>query len=251
MNILLIDDEPLACENMEKVLLSLNSDLQIVAKVYNTRAAEAVLNSNHIDVIFIDIDMPEENGLDFIQRIQPVNFEIVFVTAYNEFAMRAFKLNALDYIVKPLSVEYVSKALERVGQIVQLKKSNTQTIFETPTLRKTCEEKTIVLREANRVWEIKFETIIQLSADHGLTQFCFVNDKIIKKIQSAYGLKYYEEVLPEYFLRIHKSHIINKNYITKICQQEDGALVQLKSGQEIPISRRKQIELKKELNKFY
>src|SRR5690242_12534892 len=112
---ILVDDEIEACENLINIFRKyVPYPVEIIGVFHNTRDLEAGLPELKPDVVFIDIEMPDENAFQFLERLQEVNFEIVFVTAYDEYAVKAFKINALDYILKPISIEELNTAVQKL-----------------------------------------------------------------------------------------------------------------------------------------
>src|SRR5690242_15259365 len=115
LQVLIVDDEKKACTNLKNILLEFVDPGIVIAGIANSTAeAESLIADTTPDAIFLDIEMPTENAFHFLDRISPVNFEVIFVTAYEEYAVRAFRLNAVDYILKPISIAELKKAVQRL-----------------------------------------------------------------------------------------------------------------------------------------
>src|ERR1700740_2529996 len=115
LNVLIVDDEMEACANLQHILSEyVDKEINIVGIANNTREAEAAIAKAAPAAVFLDIEMPNENAFHFLERIAPFNFEVIFVTAYDEYAVKAFKLNAVDYILKPISINELNQAVQRL-----------------------------------------------------------------------------------------------------------------------------------------
>src|SRR4051812_32436582 len=117
MRVLIIDDEQEACDNLKNILSEyIDSNIHVLRTANDTIAAQWLITELNPDAIFLDIDMHNENAFEFLQRIYPYNFEIIFVTAYDEFAIKAFKLNAIDYILKPINIDELTNAIIKLRE---------------------------------------------------------------------------------------------------------------------------------------
>ncbi len=123
IQILIVDDEKKACANLRNILLEfVDPGLQIVGEANSTMEAEQLIAIHKPDAIFLDIEMPNENAFHFLERIAPFDFEVIFVTAYEEYAIRAFRLNAIDYILKPISIKDLSTAVQKLKDRIRHKR---------------------------------------------------------------------------------------------------------------------------------
>src|ERR1700689_5825299 len=117
LNVLIVDDEMEACDNLKNILMEyVDKEINIAGIANNTREAEAQINNFLPDAVFLDIEMPNENAFHFLSRISPFGFEVIFVTAYDEYAIKAFKLNAVDYILKPISIAELTAAVQKLKE---------------------------------------------------------------------------------------------------------------------------------------
>jgi len=241
---LIVDDEKRACTNLENMLANyVTPTLEIAGVAHNTRDAEQLIRSLQPDVVFLDIEMPNENAFHFLERIAPVSFEVIFVTSYNEYAVKAFRLNAVDYILKPISIaELVSatgKLRERIGYMKGMARSgNLYGQLSDEIYNKVCSDK-IVLKSTNITEVVDFKSIFYVEALSSYSKIVFTKDRVIKEIVMSNPLSEYEELLPaDTFFRIHRSYLINCTLIKKIWK--DGAnSILLKGDIALPISRRR------------
>lgn len=242
ISLLIVDDEKKACSNLQGLLHNyIDSELNIVGQANNTNEAEDMIRLYRPDAIFLDIEMPNENAFHFLQRITPFPFEVVFVTSYDEHAIRAFRLNALDYILKPVSIDELETAVNKIKEKVRYKKLFGQQDTSLPQMQQytgdTCNR--IVLRETNGIEIVGFEDIYYVEAQSSYARICFrKNDKTRYTVVSN-PLSDYEELLPSrHFQRVHRSFLINCAQIERISMEEPRTVL-LKNGCHIPISRRR------------
>jgi len=244
LKVIIVDDEPEACRNLSSILLDfVDPNITIAGVAHSAAEAEKLIAAHKPDAVFLDIEMPNENAFHFLKRISPVSFEIVFVTAYDEYAVRAFKLNAVDYILKPISINELSIAVARLRDRVRFTRilnaaddrSKPEDDFDvlTPKMGK------ITLRENNIVEVVRFEEIVYVEASGGYSKVYFMKDKEQLHMTTSYSIADYEELLPEeMFYRVHKSYLINSMYIVRIYRDEALSLT-LYPSVEVPVSRRR------------
>lgn len=234
MKAVIIEDEPLAIDNLKHYLKDYPID--IVGSAYRIDESIKLIKKEKPDVVFLDINLSGENGFDLLDKVE-LNFKLVFVTAYDEYAVRAFEVNALDYIVKPLSKNRIEKTINR--------------LLENDTIDK--EEKKfsindiIFLSEVNKASFVKIKEICCVEAE-GCYSKIFLNDRKEKTITKT--LKKWEDILPgNEFIRVHRSYLLNINYIDEIKKRSNGTLiVGLKNiDKQIDISRRYASELRRTL----
>lgn len=248
LKVLLVDDEQEACNNLQNILLEyIDKDIEIIGSAYNTREAEAKITAFRPDAIFLDIEMANENAFQFLERIQPINFEIIFVTAYDEYAIRAFKLNAVDYILKPISIDELAEAVKKLREKLTLKKLLHQQTSAYGELAEQIIDKKkqhqIILRDKNDLEVVPFKNIIYVKAMGSYSKIFFLKDGQEKNLIMSRSIADYEEMLPGYsFFRAHKSYLINCQYVKRILK-DDQLSVLLTSGAILPVSRRRLTEM--------
>lgn len=201
--VLIVDDERLARKDIRSKL-SVYNNLDIVAEAEDVKSAVGEVNKHSPDVIFLDIQMPGESGFELLDRI-PSDIKIIFVTAYDEYAIRAFEINALDYLLKPIETERLEQSIARLGETSVEKKHELKTLEYDDHL---------LLVLDNHLKFLKINTIIYISACGNYSEVFTSNQK---KSLTLKSLKEWETRLPaNSFCRIHRSTIININFIERI-----------------------------------
>ncbi|WP_405206694.1 LytR/AlgR family response regulator transcription factor [Aquimarina sp. LLG6339-5] len=191
---LIIDDEELA-RTLLKTYIDRLDYIEIVAALENPLEAINILKSEPIDVIFLDIQMPELKGTD-LAKIIPSATQIIFTTAYSEYALEGFELNALDYLLKPITFDRFLAAIQKIKKDPKISEV----------------EGKITVKSGYDLHKIKYSDVQYIESDSEYVIFHTTN----KKIMSHQTLKSLEETLPEIFMRVHRSFIINKNYVTAL-----------------------------------
>jgi len=227
MRALIVDDEELARSDLRALLLKIPG-VEIVGEANNIKTAIEAIKKNNPDVIFLDIQFPRESGFDLLERIE-TNAKIIFVTAFDQYAIRAFEVNALDYLIKPVDPERLALTLDRL--------ENSQ---DTSDKKKTdfSYSDSIFLEHNNKFYFVKVNSIIMISAAAAYTEV-FTSNRL--KVLAHKSMKEWERRLPQNtFVRIHRSTIINIDFIEKMDKWfKYSYRVYLKGvGKPIVISRR-------------
>jgi len=235
--IILIDDEKKIQNTLKGIIESFVENVEIVALPNNVAEGIDQIIEYQPDIVFLDIDMPDGTGFDLLKKLPQINFSLIFCTAFDQYAVEAFKYNAIDYILKPFDVEDVTKAIDKAQKSLKVKEqqiSIEQLLFQIKAPTKKRE--TLVLKTISDIFIVKIKEIYNCKSDGGYTTFMFADNK---KITVSNSLKDYEEILFHHgFIKTHQSHIINPDYVERI-HKKDGAYIILNNGREIPISSRK------------
>jgi two-component system, LytTR family, response regulator len=236
---LLIDDEVNNLENLKFILEQDFEGIVVTGKVTTANEAREWLQLNTVDVVFLDINMPSENGFQFLSSLSKRNFKVIFVTAYHEYAIQAIRASALDYIVKPINIDDLRVAIDKLKKTVDnpLINQQQQQLIEhllSSVNRKTVPQK-IALPQMGGISFIEVNEIVSLQADSNYTIIHMTN---MQKMVITKTLKEFELLLDEsQFFRIHKSYIVNLTHI-KEYSSSDGGLVKMVDGNQWSISRR-------------
>ncbi len=221
----ILDDEALAVSSLKIDLERHCPQIQIVATFNSPLEALDFLKNHKIDLLFLDIEMPKMSGLQFLEQLGKINFNIIFTTAYQEYALRAFKLKAKDYLLKPIDPEELAIAVNQLAESFQKEQKNKATKIALPDL--------------TGIEFIELESIIYCAADKNYSIFYLANNE--KKVVSK-NLGEFEKILDSSnFIRIHQSTIININYVKKLVKGENGSVI-MKNGTELAISRAKKAD---------
>jgi two-component system, LytTR family, response regulator len=235
MRALIVEDEPLAVDNLKFYLK--DYPIEIIGAAYKIQEAIKLIKKEKPEAVFLDINLSGENGFDLLNKVD-INFKIIFVTAYDEYAVRAFEVNALDYILKPLKKERIARSIEKLLNGTKQKAVHNRYKIED----------TIFLSTGSRACFLKIKDIFYLQADSCYSKI-YLSEQTCKS--STHTLKKWEELLPgNEFIRIHRSFIINVNHIGEIKKRNNGtyAVVLDRMKNSIEISRRCASNIKKRLN---
>lgn len=239
MKVVIVDDERPARENLRTTLNHFFPDIQVVGEADSVVTAVNVLTEVEMDLVFLDVNLFDGSGFNILEELPEINFHVIFVTAYSQFAIRAFRVNALDYILKPVNVNELKQAVEKAmhsteNHQVRILKSALQlkeNIFKSQRL---------AIKENDGIRFIEIPTIIRCKSDNNYTDIFLATGE---KIVSSRTLKEYTQILESYdFLRIHQSHLVNTCKITKI-HKKDGIYVEMDNGELLEVSRRKKEDL--------
>lgn len=236
---LLIDDEVNNLENLKFILENDIEGVIVSGKVTSAEDAREWLKLNSPDVVFLDINMPNENGFQFLSTLRNINFKVIFVTAYHEYAIQAIRISALDYIVKPINIEELKTAIDKLKKIIDNPLGNQQQeqLIEhlLGSISKKIVPQKIALPQMGGITFIEVSDIVSLQADSNYTIIHMTN---MQKMVITKTLKEFESLLDStYFFRIHKSYIVNLSHI-KEYSSSDGGLVKMVDGNQWSISRR-------------
>lgn len=242
INALIVDDEPRNIDVLNKLVSDFCEGIVITGTALSVDEAIPLIREKKPDLIFLDIEMPGKNAFDLIDLLSPVSFEIIFVTAFEQYAIKAFRYSAIDYILKPVNIKELREALERARQRLQEKNVNNRLENFYAIIKKKDIKIAIQLNDGYCFHS--YTDIICCSADGAYTHIYLSNGN---KIISSNSLKHFAELLPEQiFCRIHNSHLINLDYAVKYSGNRSG-IIEMSNGLILEVSQRKRDEL---LNKF-
>jgi len=237
---IIVDDEQPACEVLQSYLKDYCPEVNVIDVCRSSRKAYDSIRDLSPDLVFLDIEMPRSNGFELLKKLQPVSFRVIFITAFSEYAVKAFRFSAIDYLLKPINIRELVDAVGKVKK--DLRSDSVQNIgalienIENPAFN----FRKLIIPNTKGFITIDPEEIIQCEADGYCTLFYLLNKK---KISSSYNLKHYEELLPaNRFFRVHNSYIINLNHIKGYNNQGE---IHLTEGIKCPLGNsRKQAFLK-------
>ena len=192
------------------------------------------------DLVFLDVEMADGTGFDLLQKLKPISFKVIFITGFEDFAIRAFRFSAIDYLLKPLDptdlIEAVNKAEESLNKEVFELKMNT--LFA--NLERPKDLQKLVLKTAEKIYSVNIQDIVNCESDKNYTTFYFIN---APKLVVSTTLKEYETLLkPFNFFRAHQSHLINMLYFDHFIKTDGGNTIVMKNKQTIPLAIRKKEE---------
>ncbi len=239
---ILIDDEVNSLQNLQQKLEGFCPDINVVATSQKPEEGILLIRQHQPDVVFLDIEMPRMSGFRMLEELGEYDFDIIFTTAYNHYSIDAIRISAFDYLIKPIGIEDLQQAVERLG-----KSRNKQTKEKIDILKKSLsdnrsQEDKIAISTSEGIEFIPIKNILHIESKSNYSKIFLPENKSIMVTKI---LKDFEEMLLPYnFYRIHNSHLINLNYIKKYVRSEGGQ-VMLQDGTLIDISRRKKEEFLK------
>ncbi len=238
---LIIDDEEFARENLRMLIEEFCAEVEVAGVAGSAQEARKLLDEVTPDIVFLDIMMPGEDGFMFLQSLSARNFQVVFTTAFREYALKAIKESAIDYLEKPIDIDDLQAAIEKVRSLVEQKKTTRVSddrlnkILENIALTNTVEKTVIPTKDGMAV--VKNTEIIHLEAFENYTTLYLQGGK---KYVSSKSIKAFEDKLdPHMFFRTHKSHIINIAHHLREFNRTDGNIAILSDGTQVPVARRK------------
>ena len=243
MKAVIIDDESSGRKAVRNFIAKYTSDIEVVDEADNVKNGLGSILLHQPEVVFLDIRMPDGTGFDLLEKLPQINFQVIFVTAYEQHAVRAFKYSAVDYLLKPLSPD------DFIEAVLKLKKESKLNEIEQKVellLKNNKKLEKIALPTSTGLKMISISDIIRCESDDNYTNFYLV-DKT--KILVSRTLKEYDELLSDQeFYRTHKSHLVNLKFIKEYIKGE-GGYVLLKDGSNVEVSRRKKEGLLQVLTK--
>jgi two-component system, LytTR family, response regulator len=244
MKALLIDDERLARNELRR-LLGACEDITVAGEAANAKQAREQLAALKPDLIFLDVQMPGETGMELLESLEPPVPHVIFTTAYDEFAVKAFELNALDYLLKPVDPARLASALDKLRERVSAGADEAPTAKAAPRDRLEAGDKVFV-REGDHCWFVEVKSIRLLESEGNYTRVHFDQ----AQPQLFRSLNAMEERLdPKYFFRANRRQIINLSWIDKIEPWfSGGLLVHLKGGAKVELSRRQAQEFREKMS---
>ena len=211
---IIVDDEPLARLRLKTLISGYPEKFEVIGEAENGEEAIEKINQQHPDFIFLDIQMPEINGFDVLKKLDYLP-KIIFCTAFDEFALQAFDTNCIDYLVKPLTKERFAKTIEKIDQFNDAESTiNIEKLIEQFNREyKKSDATSIPVKVGDKVIFLRLDEVSYFQADE---KYVTVVTKHAKSYTLDSSLKRLEEKLPDYFIRVHKSYLINKNLLKEI-----------------------------------
>jgi two-component system LytT family response regulator len=237
---IIIDDEAHQRLTIEKMVKAFCPNLIVVAQAGGVRSGVKAIRKHRPDLVLLDIKLDDGTGFDLLEELSPVDFKVIFITAYDHYAVRAFRFSALDYLLKPLDPEELVQAVAKTGTVLQ-KDFNTQLANMKHQLGsvETGRDK-IIIRTFDSIHLVPLHEILYCESDHSCVIIHLINHT---SITASASLKDYEEILAESgFFRVHKTYLVNVKYIRRF-EKAEGGFVVLEGEIKIPVASRKRDEL--------
>jgi two-component system LytT family response regulator len=235
MKAIIVDDETSNRENLQQLLDKYADDVQVCAVAENVNEAISIIREHQPQLVFLDIQLHAQTGFDLLKQLGEINFEIIFITAYNQYAIQAIRFSALDYLLKPIDIDELTAAIDKARKHIHEKQKNERLGYLLEYLKD--ENKAtprIALPMLGETRYVNIADIVRCEADNTYTRFILNNGE---RILVSKTLKEYADMLTGHrFLRTHQTHLINMAYI-KSWLREDGGSLLLNDQTKIPISK--------------
>lgn len=236
INALLIDDEKNNLDNLQALLALYCPQVQVIGQALDAATAKEQITRLRPDLLFLDIQMPGTSGLELLQQLPDPSFELIFVTAHDQYGIQAVKFAAVDYLLKPIDTTELQHAVKKAADRLAVKTKNTTLENLLQLLQKNKDEHRIALPSLKQTRFLYTRQIIRCESDNNYCYFFLDNGEKLLVSKPIYE---YDSLLAPYgFIRCHQSHLVNKHYI-RSWVREDGGFLLLENGDRIPVSRMK------------
>jgi len=241
---IIIDDEPYCCEILAAMLESDCPDVQVVSICGNASDGLIAIRQYSPDIVFLDVEMPKMNGFEMLEQLTAINFHLIFTTSYDQYALKAIRFSAIDYLLKPIDRQELKKAVEKVKDRLQIPIPQQLEILLQKIKQPSSPVNKIALPTMEGLQMIPIENIISCESDDNYTKLVL---KSKSKIVVTRSLKDMEEMLEQHsFIRVHRFYLVNLNEIEKYIKGDGGYLV-MSDGTSIDVARNKKETLLKKL----
>ncbi len=237
MRALLIDDQSYVRENLKLLLGEFAPHIQVVGEADGVKSGLQCIKEHQPDLVFLDIEMPDGTGFDLLSLVKERTFKVIFVTGHVGYAIRAFRVAAIDYLLKPVDADDLVEAIAKVSRYPSI-----QDIQVKEAIQAQSEEKLrqLVLSDAESVYLVQVSDIIRCQSEDNYTRFFLVDGR---KLLISKTLKEFSELLEKCgFFRSHQSHLINLGFFDHL-DKRDGGIIYLKDGTLVPLATRKKDQL--------
>jgi two-component system, LytTR family, response regulator len=248
MRAVIIDDEKKARETIRSIIELYCPDVDLIGEADSVKTGIELINTQKPEIVFLDINLNDGSGFDLLKKVNSINFKTIFITAYEDHALKAFKFSALDYILKPVDPDDLTAAVEKAKSFQQHDNMNLKLeTFISNMENITRDIKKIVLKTSDSIHVVNINEIVRCEADGNYTVFMLAGGK---KILVSNTLKEYDEMLsPFQFFRVHQSHLVNIDFISSF-EKKDGGYLVMKDKSIVPVSIRKKEPLLRLLEKI-
>ncbi len=240
MRTIIVDDEPDALNSLKIIIKEYLPDLELVGSFMNPEKAIQEIPKLKPELLFLDIHLPKIDAFQLLELLPERNFHIVFVTAFDEYAIKAFKYNAIDYLLKPININEIVNAVKRIKENV-LKQDHSyeekyKNLLTSINQNNNQHQEKLILSTIEGIYYIDPNDILYVNADSNYSKIVFKN---AKPLTVAKSIGEFFNILPEeYFFRNHHSYLVNLNYVRRYARTEGGT-IEMINGDQIPLARRK------------
>lgn len=242
---IIVDDEMKSQSSLFKLLERFCPDVEVIGFACNVQTAVELINKENPELVFLDISMPDGDGFEVLERVKSRSFEVIFTTAYNDYALKAIQFSALHYLLKPINYTELKGAIERFQNMKKDVSLDEKFKVLYDSLKN--DHKKIILPTANGLRMVELSDIIRCEANGSYTDF-FLNEK--EDLMVSKPLANFMDILPEHlFCRVHNKHLVNLNYVDQYIKGRGGRII-LKDTKEIEVSEGKKKEFLERLKQL-
>ena len=250
INAILIDDEIDGLDDLKESIIKYCPDISIIGTYQDPAKGLASIQQHKPDLVFLDVQMPGMSGFDILQKLSPVSFQVIFVSAYDRYAIKAIKFSALDYLLKPvednLLMDAVNRAKKRIAEKSGTK--NIETFLHNIGQRQSPQKMRLCIPSLKGFQVIELDDILYAESSGNYTNLYFANNKMVCTSKPMHE---YEKLLEDAgFVRIHKSILVNLLHVKEYLRGEGGSVI-LSNGQEVEVARRKKDLLIAKMKEYY
>lgn len=236
INVLIVEDEASSSEALKRILIQQVRDVRVLAETASVNEAITMIHSLKPDLVFLDIHLTDGLGFDVINRCTYRDYKVIFLTAHDNYAVTAFRYNAIDYLLKPVDALQVVDAIEKVRQIPSVSAYFNERFLALATGSHSTDRKRIALPSFEGITMVTISDIVHCCSDGSYTTFFTIKGK---KIVVSRPIKEYDELLSPYnFFRVHQSHLVNLIYVEQFLKEDGGTLI-MTDASRIEVSRRR------------
>ena len=232
---IIIDDEQHAIQSLAGLLALYCPSVKVVGFSDNVEEGMALIHQQKPGLVFLDVHIGEKTGFELLEQLKEAHFQLIFTTGHSEYAIKAFRYNAIDYLLKPVDPFQLQEAVEKAGQqgAPHIDSNQLENLIQSLSTKKL--EK-ITISSAEGLHFVEVPSIVRIEGDGNYATFHLRGGE---QVLASKNMKAYEELLPAgQFIKVHQSHIVNLHCVKKLLQQ-DGGLLQMADGSEVPLARRR------------
>jgi two-component system, LytTR family, response regulator len=237
---IIIDDEENVRRTLEKLVKVHCPTIKLIGEADGIESGVRIIKKHHPDLVLLDIKMNDGSGFDLLKELEPVDFKVIFITAYDQYALKAIKFSALDYLLKPVNPDDLKMAVDKAEKLLVSELNQQLDALADNIQTSDREKKKIILKTFDNIHLVKLNDIVYCESNDNYTNFHLLNNKTILVSNT---LKEYDDMLAEFgFFRIHKSYLINLKHIERF-EKVDGGSIVLSNEIKLPVASRKKEHL--------
>ncbi|MBA4407929.1 MAG: LytTR family DNA-binding domain-containing protein [Bacteroidota bacterium] len=229
----IIDDDQLARRGLKRILELNFKEIEILGEANSVASGLSLINQFEPDLVFLDIELPDGTGFSLLEKLTKVNFRVIFTTSYSDYAIKAFKYSAFDYITKPVLIENVRSTMNRISEIPVLNEKHRVEALKQNLTRNSEDDPTIALPEINGFTIVRVKDIVRCEGERNYSRIFFINGNSV--LVSLTLLDFDNLLAPHGFFRIHRSHLISLKNVNRYLKT-DGGMIEMADKTQLPVS---------------